>query len=267
MVKNEGGYALKKTLAAAAIAALAASGAANAADIYGGLKDAPVAPPPPLWTGFYIGASVGGAWGDLKTTDTNGAWAPFDRPGYSWENSPSGIIGNGQIGYNWQLGLLSSGLVIGVEADFGGFGFSGTVHPLNGAYYSDTVSGSFYTDVTGRLGYALGPTLFYLKGGWAYYDGEISLGDAGYPKGPYGAVGAPYSQRSSGFGGWTFGGGVEYKFNPKWGGKIEYRYFDFGDFRQNPYATGPWLFDRNFTASAVTAGINYYVTPVYTPLK
>ena len=56
---------MKKTLAAAAVALVGAAGAANAADMYaGGMKDAAFVPPP-LWTGFYIGAHVGGAWADL----------------------------------------------------------------------------------------------------------------------------------------------------------------------------------------------------------
>ena len=68
---------MKKALAAATVAALVgAAGAASAADIYpGGLKEAPYVPPP-LWTGFYIGAHVGGAWADLQTTDRFGVFNP-----------------------------------------------------------------------------------------------------------------------------------------------------------------------------------------------
>ena len=60
---------MKKTLAAATIAALVGvAGAANAADLYkgGSMKDAPVFVPPPTWTGFYIGAHVGGAWANIE---------------------------------------------------------------------------------------------------------------------------------------------------------------------------------------------------------
>ncbi len=61
---------MKKILAVAAVAAFAGvAGAANAADMYapsrGGLKDTYVAPVT-TWTGFYLGAHVGGAWGDLE---------------------------------------------------------------------------------------------------------------------------------------------------------------------------------------------------------
>ena len=60
---------MKKTLAAATVAALVGvAGAANAADLYkgGSLKDAPAYVPPPTWTGFYIGAHVGGFWADIN---------------------------------------------------------------------------------------------------------------------------------------------------------------------------------------------------------
>ena len=65
---------MKKTLAAATVAALVGvAGAANAADLYqgGSMKDAPVYVPPPTWTGFYIGAHVGGVWADIKNSDLN----------------------------------------------------------------------------------------------------------------------------------------------------------------------------------------------------
>ena len=54
---------MKKTLLSATAIALAlATGSAFAADLPS-LKEAPVyVPPPPLWTGFYVGLNLGGAW-------------------------------------------------------------------------------------------------------------------------------------------------------------------------------------------------------------
>ena len=61
---------MKKILAAATFAVLGVAGAANAADMYshGSLKDVPYVAAAPTWTGFYVGAHVGGAWADLRTT-------------------------------------------------------------------------------------------------------------------------------------------------------------------------------------------------------
>ena len=78
----------------------------------GGYKDGPVYVPANTWTGFYIGAHVGGAWSSEKVTDKND---DFLRPGASLSNDANGVFGGGQIGYNWQHGNL----VFGVEGDLG----------------------------------------------------------------------------------------------------------------------------------------------------
>ena len=147
-------------------------------------------------------------------------------------DSVSGVIGGGQIGYNWQANNVFSGFVFGVEADFGGTGFSFNHHPFNNVLFNDDMNSGFYADFTGRLGYAAGPALFYIKGGWALFDGgralEIARRRFSWP------VGCSIS--SNGISGWTFGGGVEYKFAPNWSAKVEYRHFDFGNFNEDPHA-------------------------------
>ena len=68
------------------------------------------------WTGFYIGGNVGYSWGRSVDTSTlaNGAgtvlFTSFDS------TNLDGIVGGGQIGYNWQ----SQSLVWGLEADIQG---------------------------------------------------------------------------------------------------------------------------------------------------
>ena len=143
-------------------------------------------------------------------------------------DSVSGVIGGGQIGYNWQANNVFNGFVFGVEADFGGTGFSFNHHPFNNVLFNDDMNSGFYADFTGRLGYAAGPALFYIKGGWAWFDGgrklDIAPGDLLCPVG--------CSVSSNGISGWTFGGGIEYKFAPNWSAKVEYRHFDFGNFNE-----------------------------------
>ena len=108
---------MKKTLAAATVAVLGMAGAANAADMYSpaGLKDVPYVAVP-SWTGFYIGAHVGGAYSDLKTDSSAAFWGTGQ-----WSNNADGVIGGGQLGYNYQFG---GNFVLGFEADFGGMGLS-----------------------------------------------------------------------------------------------------------------------------------------------
>ncbi len=266
---------MKKTLAAATVAALVGvAGAANAADLYhGGLKDgAPAFVPAPTWTGFYIGAHVGGFWADINNGDNgyndyyvNKIHANWND--YSWKNNNDGVFGGGTVGYNWQ----SSAFVFGVEADFGGAGLTGNwnngmLATQNGYLWAKN-DASFYADVTGRLGYAAGPALFYVKGGWAYLDTNLSLGGYGTAFGAANA--ANWSTSSNGLDGWTIGGGIEYMWSPNWSVKAEYLYFDFG--RDNMSWTDvnnrTWDFNRDLTVNSFKVGLNYHFANVYTPLK
>ena len=80
--------------------ALAGIGAVPAvgADLPTKAPPAPVyAPPPFTWTGFYIGANVGGTWGQGTVTDnaTGGTFGTGERGAFA---------GGGQLGYNYQIG-------------------------------------------------------------------------------------------------------------------------------------------------------------------
>src|SRR5207245_6950102 len=96
----------------AAAAALAlGTVSASAADMAARYTKAPVAVAAVYnWTGFYIGADVGYGWGRSTGTLANAAGA-FPVP-YSLD--PSGVIGGGFVGFNYQI----SNVVLGVEADW-----------------------------------------------------------------------------------------------------------------------------------------------------
>ena len=115
---------MKKTFAAAATLLLVSTVAGSAADMP--MKAAPYAPAPVWsWTGFYIGGHVGAGWGTTETTVTGFSAAgfgafPFDFP--LAQNSRSGFLGGGQVGYNFQSGWA----VFGVQGDFAGLDVKGT---------------------------------------------------------------------------------------------------------------------------------------------
>ncbi len=256
---------MKKTLAVATIAALVGvAGAANAADLYrgGSMKDVPAYVPPPTWTGFYIGAHVGGAWADIKNHDLNDY--SYNGNNYGWSNTNDGVFGGGTVGYNYQTGSF----VFGVEADFGAAGLTGNwnngyAQSYAAGYLSGKDDTNFYADVTGRLGYAAGPALFYVKGGWAYLDAKLSVGG-------FDVNGNPWSTNCSGLDGYTIGGGIEYMFAPSWSVKAEYLYFDFGKNNSSWYDANlnyNWNFDRELTVNTFKVGINYHLNNVYAPLK
>ncbi len=254
---------MKKALVAASVAAIVGvAGAANAADLYhsaGGYKDAPVVIAP-TWTGFYIGASIGGAWADIKTDDPYGYFNYYSH-NYGWTDSVSGFLGGGQVGYNWQSGAF----VFGVELDLDGISLSNDNHPwLTSMYWrNNNDNGVFLFDATARLGYAVGPALLYIKGGYAYIDANVNLNY-------YGSSSSYYDNNSSnGLSGWTIGGGVEYMVSPSWSLKAEYLYYDFGKETQSLYCSSDKYdpIGHDVTINTFKVGLNYHIGSVYTPLK
>jgi outer membrane immunogenic protein len=221
---------MKCTLLAAATVLVAYGlGNASAADL--GTRAAPVykAPPPVAapysWTGFYVGANVGGGWssGWSSTADPlpdatfmaiNGLTFP--------SNNASGVIGGGQIGYNWQL---NSNWLLGLETDFQGASLRGrqTITPLlrpNGAPLEPPFGpGSAFMNreldwfgtVRARLGLTFDRWLVYGTGGFAY--GEVKdTADINFNAAPVLAIfpasfPASISNTKTG---WTAGAGVEY---------------------------------------------------------
>lgn len=245
---------LAKFVQAGAVAAgaLAFATQVNAADMYaggGGYKDAPIYAPAPIWTGFYLGAHVGGAWSTLSTTDVNGHFA--SAAGYRWNNDADGFEGGGQIGYNIQYGSI----VFGPEVDFGVLDLNHSVRTRYYPTYGSKIEDGFNVNATGRLGYAAGAALFYAKGGYSYLDSKITFID------PL----AGHTKSVSGLDGWTLGAGIEYAFGPTWSVKGEYRYADYGRYDLHPTATT--TIRNEFTVNTVEVGLNYHLGRSYEPLK
>ena len=164
---------IRKTIAAVA-ALLATTTMASAADM--AVKAAPVLPPVVWsWTGFYIGAHVGAGWGETESTITIGCSgiSSFNLP-FS-QNSRSGFLGGGQIGYNWQSGWA----VFGVQADIAGMNMKGTT-PCGAVInlFTCPSESQWLATVSGRLGaVVLDRGLVYVKGGgaWLNTDHDVTL--------------------------------------------------------------------------------------------
>ena len=125
---------MKKMLAIAVAAAIAA-GSAAAADLPRG--PASYYPPPPSiynWTGFYGGLNLGYQWGKVNNSSID----------------PSGVAGGGQVGFNWQTGQF----VIGGETDIQLSGADDTFAPWK-------FSNPWFGTLRGRVGYAVNNILFY----------------------------------------------------------------------------------------------------------
>ena len=225
-------------LLAAATIGLAIS-QASAADLP---RKAPVyAPPPPppmTWTGCYIGANVGGIFGDAS--------ANFGFGEVSTNNS--GFAGGGQIGCDYQF---AGGWVIGIRNMFDGTSLNRDrtfVDPILGTNTAKFQTNWFDT-LTGRVGYAFAPSwLLYGQGGVAWANSDFSIN--GFQLGD--------SRTRTG---WTAGGGVEWMFAPNWSAFLEGNYMDFGDSNHNVVLTGcpagGCAFSTKATAATILVGVNY----------
>jgi outer membrane immunogenic protein len=241
-------------VAASMLTALA--GSATAADLRGRapVPYQPPPPPPPVfsWSGCYIGGYVGGAGtdGDPIFTDRgNSTFRAFSggfvggraEGSHSWNvGQDSSFIGGGTLGCNWQA--VGSPFVLGIEGEAGYMKLEGsTFDPLLSSTLSiaavggtpDVLGrakiGDWYGMITGRLGYAWGSTLLYVKGGAAFVPVQASVLDQ-------------CAVVANGCGNWlistsdsktittaTLGGGLEWAFASNWSVKAEYMFIGLGD--------------------------------------
>ena len=155
-------------------------------------------PPPPVvvpispWTGFYIGAHIGGV-SSSETADTFGS------------TDPSGFTGGVQGGYNWQIAPM---WLVGIEEEI-------SFTNASGSAFNFTSKHNWYDTVDARLGYILPwrGWLLYGKAGAAWMNADYSDGVLSINK-----------TRS----GWNVGVGTEYLIAPQWSVKAEYNFLDFG---------------------------------------
>ena len=267
---------MKNLLASTAIALALAAGSAFAADLPS-RKEAPVyvppPPPPPMWTGFYGGLNIGGGW---SANSNNNSYLPYADTTYGIGSTPfpgaspnlfflpgggqtnsntGGVVGGGQVGYNYQINQF----VIGAETDFQGTSITGGNQGNYAGLYTSPYPGSttglltplvtgnggnlglpWFGTVRGRAGYLVTPTLLlYGTAGFAY--GDVTV-----------------FQRSNTSTGWTAGGGAEWLFAPHWSVKAEYLYVDLDS--NGTTGTFGWTYGQHFhpQLNVVRLGVNYH---------
>jgi outer membrane immunogenic protein len=266
---------IRLTILFCACAALALTAIAGPEPLPSGKEMKEVAPAPPecdyTWTGFYIGGNAGYGWGnaDTRFEPLPDAATFFDLEPRTLNPDPSGFIGGGQIGYNFQL---NKWLVLGVETDFQGTDIEGDDRssPILAIDGDSEGTGTFleahermqwFGTARGRIGFApMCKLLIYATGGLAY-------GNVDYSAQTNFDNGVTYSTKFSDTNlGWTVGGGFEWALNHHWSVKAEYLYYDLG----NQSRTEPQLFDgvptgeiffvRNHfetTGNIVRGGLNF----------
>jgi outer membrane immunogenic protein len=221
---------------------------ATAADMP--VKARPMAPLPVAynWTGCYIGGNVGGLWGRKD-------WHDSLTGIYDVRNEPTGWLGGGQVGCNYQTGAW----VFGIQGDYDwtnardtDVAFATSTFPV-GQNLRSGMRG--LASVTGRVGYTWDRFLGYVKGGGAWVRDNYDT---------FTPAGVPSSTASETRSGWTVGVGGEYAFAPNWSAFVEYDYYGFGT-RTVPFnsvATGAFSFNEDIRQSinVVKVGVNWRFT-------
>jgi outer membrane immunogenic protein len=234
------GYVRHILLSAITAASLSTGLAQNAV-----AADLPVKAPPIMvaapanWAGIYIGLNAGAVLGDSRDTLlptgcflTNVACGlgPAGNPARTDTGNlnGTGATVGGQIGINWQSGVL----VYGLETDINFSTLSSTdtvsrpvVAPLVGIFnHTVTSKLDWFGTLRARLGFTPSPLwLIYATGGLAY--GQVKSSTLV----SFTTTTDVYnSSASTTRVGWTAGAGAEWMFMPKWSAKFEYLYVDLG---------------------------------------
>ncbi len=229
----------------------------------------PMPPPPYRWTGFYVGGTLGYSWGRARTDNTGSATTTlFPGTPDAYTNAPytfaeshtqslSGLVGGGQVGYNYQI---APKWVLGLEADLQGSGergsatstasFAGTfcvgtagvspascisTIPISGTAVTNAEAKiEWFGTLRGRVGALINDeVLLYGTAGLAYGEvdlsGNLTVGTSGLAV--FGPATVPFNHARM-TAGYVAGGGLEGRFSywlpPSWTWRLEYLYVDLG---------------------------------------
>lgn len=211
------------------------------------------------WTGFYIGANVGGVFGDVDITGVSEATgyvniAPLDVPAVNF--SADGVLGGAQLGYNFQM----SDWVFGVEVEGHGMDFD-TAQAINADGDISSVESEWGATATARFGFVLAAnSLLYVKGGYATGNIKTSYLDTNGTPLTTGLLETDEIHH-----GFIVGGGIEHAIGENASFGVEYNYIDLGETDHTGIASGPGggpvVYDVGAQLHTVTARLNYHFNP------
>ena len=250
-------------------------------------KAAPVVPPTPFftWTGCYVGAHVGGG---LARKTFNIPPVTFDvgppinsavtSDAREFSFDPSGFVGGGQFGCNYQF---SQEWAVGVEADIEDADIQGsktdtrsdidtsqspviTTNTLGLGVHSKS---PWLASATARIGWTPGPWFIYVKGGGAWisdkYTADLSLiqtvSNGSTTTTSTDQLGA-WSAHETRVG-WVFGGGIEYAFLTYWSARFDYGFYYFGNRSLTFTGLGSPVVNVKEWMSVFTFGVSYRFGP------
>src|SRR6516164_5018826 len=236
---------------------------------------------PVEWTGIYFGVNAGYGWASGSSTTvfggglTNaglpappGTTTPLGRGATELggtalfsSSSPRGGIAGGQIGFNWQAGMV----VFGAELDAQWSGQSNTVSlictpPTPGCTASEAIKIRSLTTGRAPVGLAFDWLMPYVTAGAALVNARDDLT---VNVGGVSALFPPLSNTSLG---WTAGAGVDIALSSNWSARFEYLHIRANDLTSSVSIPG---FIGNGTAAEtasyrdniVRVGLNYRIGP------
>lgn len=280
---------MKKLLLTISLSALGVT-SALAADLPS-RKEPLISSPAFTWSGLYGGINVGYGFGNNALEQgsmveyPNGKYLGF----WNKNQSPTGVVGGGQIGYNYQV---NPWLVVGGEADIQAsdmnssrsYYTTGVAYSIDRIFINTANSIDWFGTARGRIGVAVprfSNIFVYGTGGFAYGYVNNTVGIADIWSNSSGSSGF---SGSSTYGdtklGWAAGGGLEWSPSsfPTWSAKVEYLYVNLGSLSQNintTYQSGEATC-CTFVATQTTptqfqtvrVGINWHFNPfVGTPIS
>ena len=218
------------------------------------------------WTGVYFGLNAGYGFGggnSFSFVPISANWLPaYNAGAVASPNSlnPSGFIGGGQIGYNYQVNKY---VLVGLEADIQ----SASIRDSKSQGTQATGFVPVETDIDQQLDWLgtvrlragflpLDRLLLYATGGLAY--GKVERSATVSAPADLQIFGGSSSDTKSG---WTIGCGVEWAFWGNWSVKGEYLYYNLGEEDVDivtiagPAAAASGTFDTK--GNIIRAGVNY----------
>ena len=237
------------------------------------------------WTGIYFGVNAGYGWAQGSSNTvfgggvTNtllasglvipaGATTPLGLgaselggTGLSSSSSPRGGIAGGQVGFNWQAGMV----VFGAEFDAQWSGQSNAVSlictpPIPGCTATEAVKIRSLTTGRARIGLAFDWLMPYVTAGGALVNARDDLTVN------VGGVSANFPPLSGTTLGWTVGAGVDVALSSNWSARLEYLHIRANGITSSVLIPG---FLGNGTAAEtasyrdniVRVGLNYRIGP------
>lgn len=215
------------------------------------------------WRGPYAGIQLGMALGqgDFVDDTYNGGFPPF-FPTVHWDADFYAPMGGVMGGYNWQKGQI----VFGLEGEAGYFAPQGSalqpgVDGLGDPYdLHARFAKGWYGGVGMRLGYTVGPRLFYARAGGVYSAADVVANDNCI----IAPCGTGIIKMSANLGwGYQLGAGVEQALTDKWTLRGEYGYTDFGSQKLRAVAQGGGFGGHAYTVNqevsmhALTVALSY----------